>query len=69
MYQMRHYVQHSGGLVHVTNWVGPYCGQHHVHTEAEFMVWKLSEGVGVLDLKTLAKCKPCDCGLAAGEMK
>jgi hypothetical protein len=68
MFEMNHYVQRTpDGLVHVTNMVGPYEGQHHVHTEKQFTEW--AKQVSSRNIKLLEGCDPCDCGLRAGEVR
>lgn len=66
---MRHYVQRCGNLIHVTNQIGPYTGQHHVHTEAKFKRWARDKDPSTIDTETLRRCEPCDCGLTAGQVK
>lgn len=66
---MTHYVQRCGGLIHISNMVGPYSGQHHVHDAISFRRWKKNVDPKNINTIALAKCKPCDCGLAAGESK
>jgi hypothetical protein len=71
---MHFYVsQDSDGSIHVTNMVGAYEGQHHVHTPEDFEKWKAET------LKSFAKEEhfhrlesrfdQCDCGLKPGEVK
>ena len=69
MLKMVHYVQKIGNLVHVSNMVGGYEGQHHVHTQASFKEWAKQIDPSALDTETLAKCEPCDCSLQAGEKR
>ena len=57
---MKHYVTVAAdGNVHVTNAVGGFIGQHHVHTPEDFERWK--EHVAEENIVALTDCRPCDC--------
>ena len=65
--EMHHYVGLTpDGLYHVQNMVGPYEGQHHVHTEAGYKKWKRG-----IDKKRihLEEAESCACGLESGYIK
>lgn len=68
---MHFYVsQDSDGSIHVTNMVGAYEGQHHVHTPEDFENWK--EGISEKNihwLKLEAGAENCGCGLKPGEVR
>jgi hypothetical protein len=66
LWDMRHYVHRCNGLVHVTNMVGPYEGQHHVHTPAGFRTWRKGVEAACVDLKGVG---PCHCGLTPGQAR
>ncbi len=66
---MRHYAQRVGKIVHVTNAIGPYIGQHHVHTADDFKRWANGIDPRNIDWATLKKSRPCDCGLKPGQVK
>lgn len=75
MFTMEHYVSREpDGTVHVQNAVGPYLGQHHVHTPEDFERWMEGRpdlGIGPVDPTNLhdVQAGPCQCGLKAGEMR
>ena len=65
--EMRHYVGVTpDGLYHVQNMVGPYFGQHHVHTEKGYITWKKK-----IDKKYIhfEEADFCVCGLQPGYVK
>ena len=66
--KMYHYcTREKDGTIHVQNAVGPYMGQHHVHTAADFETWCKQVDDDVI--KWLKNTAPCDCGLKPGEAK
>ena len=66
---MVHYVQRCDELIHVTNMVGGYTGQHHVHDAEGFRVWSQGIDPPLINTQALKGCRPCDCGLPAGGVK
>lgn len=64
--KMVHYVTITeDGLYHVQNYVGPYRGQHHVHTKKGFEYWLKN-----VDRKNVkVENGKCDCGLKAGDVR
>jgi len=68
MFEMHFYVTRTpDGNIHVQNAVGPYMGQHHVHTRKDFAIWKADIPKG--QLHDHGRIEPCDCGLAPGEVR
>ena len=66
MFTMNHYTaKDAEGNVHVSNVVGVFFGQHHVHTPADFERW--AKDVDKKSIKPLEGL--CDCGLKPGECK
>jgi len=65
--EMHHYVGLTpDGLYHVQNMVGPFEGQHHVHTEAGYRKWKKG-----IDKKRIhaGETDSCMCGLEPGYIR
>ena len=62
MFAMFHYcVKQPDGTIHVTNMVGPYEGQHHIHTgRRSFNYW--ARNVEAAKIKWMKTTKPCTCG-------
>lgn len=64
--KMVHYVaRNQDGTIHVTNAVGGFIGQHHVHDPEGFESWKYAGAV----IEEQTNVQDCDCGLAVGETK
>ena len=62
---MMHYCQRQAdGTIHVTNQIGPYTGQHHIYSQADFDEWASKVSEKAIDWDTLKDCHPCDCGQA-----
>jgi hypothetical protein len=57
-------VECPDGTVHVQNYVGPYRGQHHVHSKESFERWRRENGLEVKVVKG-----ECNCGLKPGDVK
>jgi len=61
---MRHYVTLTpDGLYHVENIVGPYPGQHHIHTEQGYRRWRSNIDKKYIHLE---EGELCVCGLEPG---
>ena len=52
------------GNLHVQNMIGPYQGQHHVHTPEDFKRWKRLNRIPNDVISELDGT--CECGLQAG---
>jgi len=72
MYEMTFYcTREKDGTIHVQNVVMGMMGQHHVHTPEDFEVWRGDGKKRIPDsrIEWLENCKPCGCGLRAGEVR
>lgn len=54
------------GLYHIQNAVGPYLGQHHVHTKESFEEWREKVPAEQIEMMDDGLC---DCGLSAGQVR
>jgi len=65
---MRFYVTETpDGLIHVQNVIGPFLGQHHVHTKEGYEKWKRS---GKIKKKNIIYQKgECNCGLKPSQVR
>jgi hypothetical protein len=64
---MHHYASRtSDGLYHVQNMLGPYAGQHHVHTEKGYREWSKKLNKRYLHIED---AESCPCGLKPGYVR
>jgi hypothetical protein len=67
VFTMHHYASRtSDGLYHVQNMLGPYPGQHHVHTEKGYIQWSKKVDKKYLHLED---AESCPCGLKPGYVR
>ena len=55
------------GLFHVQNWVGPFRGQHHVHTAKGLKNWMRKADINKKHLRI--RKGECNCGLKPGDVR
>lgn len=66
-FEMEHLYQiNNDGTVHVQNWVGPFAGQHHVHTKEGFEAWRKN----VAGMNAVKRIRgQCACRLKPGQVR